>query len=95
MTSERATAYGRVMKALTDLGPSKMHDREQEQIRDAADTLFFADSASDENAWAALDAMGELAAHLADADRLLPETAEALLADLQACGPEALVGAVG
>ena len=94
MTSERANAYGRVVKALSDLGPSKLHDREEDLLREAADTLFFADGDSDrEMAWKALDDAGELAAQLADSDRLVPETAERLLADLAACGPDSVIGA--
>ena len=93
MTSERANAYGRVMKTLSDIGPSKLHDREQELIRDAADTLFFAEADRDEDAWGALDSMGSLMAQLAEADRLLPETAERLLDDLRGCAPEELLAA--
>ena len=37
MTSERTQAYGRVIKTLEDLGPSKLQPVEQERIRDAAD----------------------------------------------------------
>ena len=95
MTSERANAYGRVMKALSDLGPSKLHDDEQQLVRDAADTLLFADRDPDTTAVdAALADSQELAVRLVEADRLLPETAEALLEHLAACGPQdALAGA--
>ena len=34
MTSERTQAYGRVVKTLEDLGPSKLQPHEQELIRD-------------------------------------------------------------
>ena len=44
MTSERTQAYGRVVRTLEDVGPTKLHDGEQERIRDAADTLIFAAS---------------------------------------------------
>jgi hypothetical protein len=44
MTSERTQAYGRVVRTLTDVGPTKLHATEQEQIREAADTLIFAAS---------------------------------------------------
>jgi hypothetical protein len=37
MTSERTQAYGRVVKTLDDLGPTKLQPAEQERIRDAAE----------------------------------------------------------
>ena len=42
MTSERTQAYGRVVRTLQDVGPTKLHAAEQERVRDAADTLIFA-----------------------------------------------------
>ena len=42
MTSERTHAYGRVVKTLDDLGPTKLQPGELERVRDAADTLIFA-----------------------------------------------------
>jgi hypothetical protein len=88
MNSERSQAYGRVMQTLNDLGPAKLHADEQELIRDAADTLLFADDASAEQA---LDRVDELAGQLVDADRLHPETADRLLRDLEGCGPATAV----
>jgi hypothetical protein len=84
MNSERSQAYGRVMKMLTDLGPAKLHADEQELIRETADILLFSEDASAGEAFARVD---ELAARLVDSDRLLPETADQLLADLEGCGP--------
>jgi len=84
MNSERAQAYGRVMKTLNDLGPSKLHADEQELIRDAADTLLFTEDATAEQALGRVD---ELAGRLVDSDRLLAETADQLLRDLEDCGP--------
>jgi hypothetical protein len=84
MTSERSQAYGRVIKTLADLGPAKLHADEQELIRDTADALFFAEDASAEQA---LDRVDALAGHLVDSDRLLAETADQLLRDLEDCGP--------
>jgi hypothetical protein len=86
MTSERAQAYGRVMKTLSDLGPAKLHDNEQELIRDAADTLLFAE---DSTATKALEDVDELATRLVDSGRLLDETAHRLLRDLEDTGPAA------
>ena len=42
MTPDRSSAYGRVIKTLSDMGPSKLHDLERMRIRNAADTLLFA-----------------------------------------------------
>ena len=84
MNSERSQAYGRVMKTLDDLGPAKLHDDEQELIRDAADTLLFTDDGQAEQA---LNRVDELASRLVDAGRLLEETADKLLSDLEGCGP--------
>lgn len=84
MNSERSQAYGRVMKALADLGPAKLHADEQELIREAADTLLFTEDAS---AQAVLDRVSELATRLVASDRLLEETADRLVSDLEDCGP--------
>jgi hypothetical protein len=88
MTSERSHAYGRVIKTLTDIGPSKLHADEQDVIREAADTLFFAEDAS---AAEALDRVDELATRLVDSGRLLEDTAHQLLRDLEDSGPAAAV----
>ena len=89
MTSERAKAYGRVMRTLSDVGPSKLHDDEQQVIRDAADALLFAEhDAGDGPAREALITAHELALRLVESDRLTGETAERLLADLAGCGPD-------
>ncbi len=88
MNSDRAQAYGRVMKTLSDIGPSKLHADEQELIREVADTLFFAEDAAAEQALVRVDA---LAGKLVDSDRLLAETADQLLRDLEGCGPATAV----
>lgn len=88
MNSERSQAYGRVMKTLSDLGPAKLHDDEQQLIRDAADTLLFTD---DRGADPVLDSVDQLASRLVDSGRLLEETAEKLMSDLEDCGPEPAV----
>ena len=62
MTSERTQAYGRVIKTLEDLGPSKLQPVEQERIRDAADNLIFAADLAE--ARAALIDVEELVEHL-------------------------------
>lgn len=88
MTSERSQAYGRVMKIVRDVGPTKLHDAEQQRIREAADGLFFSeDLASDETARASLLDVRTLARHLVESERWEEESAEQLLADLEGCGP--------
>jgi hypothetical protein len=88
MTSERSQAYGRVVKALADLSASKFHEHEQELIRDTADTLFFCESlASDAHAREAVERLRAFAADLAASGRLLFDTAERLVTDVEACGP--------
>jgi hypothetical protein len=89
MNSERTQAYGRVLRTLEDVGPTKLHDAEQERIRDAADTLIFA-STLDE-ARAALEDVDALAEHLVATDRWSEERAAELAQDILACGPFAPV----
>ena len=88
MNSERSQAYGRVMKTLADLGPAKLHQDEQDLIRDAADTLLFSE---DESAERALAQAEDLAGTLVESGRLLEETAEQLLRDLEDSGPATAV----
>lgn len=85
MTSERAQAYGRIIKTLEDLGPSKLHANEQERIREAADTLLFCED-SDTAELTLLD-IRELTVNLVESGRWLDESAERLLADLDDAGP--------
>jgi hypothetical protein len=89
MNRDRTQAYGRVVRTLDDLGPTKLQPEELERIRDAADTLIFA--ASPEEAAPALDDIGQLTEHLVAVDRWTEERAEQLLRDLQDCGPVAPV----
>jgi hypothetical protein len=90
MTSERTQAYGRVLRTLEDVGPTKLHETEQQRIRDAADTLIFA-STLDE-ARAALEDVDALAEHLVATERWSEERAAELAHDILACGPLAPVG---
>jgi hypothetical protein len=90
MNSERTKAYGRVMRTLGDVGPTKLHDPEQERIREAADTLIFA--ATFEDARAALEDVDALCEHLVATGRWSEERAAELAEDLLACGPLAPVG---
>ena len=90
MNTERTQAYGRVVKTLEDLGPTKLQPAELDRVRDAADTLIFA-SGIDETraAMADVDALFE---HLVASDRWSEERAKQLVDDLLACGPVTAVG---
>ena len=90
MNNERTQAYGRVVKTLEDLGPTKLQAAEQERVREAADTLIFATSLDE--ARAALEDVDALAEHLVATGRWSEERAEQLVQDLLACGPVAPVG---
>ena len=88
MTTRRVTAYKHVLRVLDDLGPAKLHPAEQDTNREAADAvLFSADVLTDAEARSALDRAEDLVERLVDADRLLPETGDALLEAIEACGP--------
>jgi hypothetical protein len=77
-----------VTRRIDDLGATKLHADEQQLIREAADTLLFSQNlGSDDAAVEALGAVHRLGARLVDSGRMLPETAEALVADVEACGP--------
>jgi hypothetical protein len=89
MNSERTQAYGRVIKTLDELGPTKLLPAEQDRIREAVDTLIFA--AEIDEARAALDDVESLAAHLAATGRWSDERAQRLAGDVIACGPVAPV----
>lgn len=88
MNSERARAYGRVVKAVDDLSAAKLHPSEQETIRVAADALLFCvDLQSDPAAEEALASVYELTDLLVENDRLTPESAQRLVVDVESCGP--------
>jgi len=90
MNSERTQAYGRVVRTLQDVGPTKLHATEQERVRDAADTLIFA--ATYEDARETLADVESLAEQLVESGRWSEERAAELAQDLMACGPVATVG---
>jgi hypothetical protein len=85
MTSDRTQAYGRVIKTLEDVGPAKLQPAELDRIRDAADTLIFA--ADLDEARGALANIEALVEHLTISGRWTAESADALVQNLQACGP--------
>jgi hypothetical protein len=89
MNSERAQAYGRVVKTLDDMAAAKLQDSEEQRIRDAADTLLFCESPDAPGAREALDDIDALTRHLIDTQRWTEERARALADDVVACGPVA------
>jgi hypothetical protein len=80
------------MRTLEDLGPAKLTESERDRVRQAADTLFFAeDLGSDAEAREAVSDVTALARHLVDSERWLDESARKLLQDVLATGPLAPV----
>ena len=79
------------MKTLDDMGPSKLLADEQQSVRDAADALFFCESAGDQTALEALDRVRAVTERLIEAGRWTEERAAELVRDLEACGPTSLV----
>ena len=91
MNEARTQSYSRVVKALYDLGPSKLQPDEQALIRDAADGLIFcAGPGLDQDTRAAMDRVEAQLAELVRSGRWTEPTAHALLADLAGCGPRPL-----
>jgi hypothetical protein len=92
MNSDRAQAYGRLMKAVRAEGPEALEPAEQETIREAADALLFCEDLSwDDEARDGVTRVGDLAGDLVGSGRWAPDRAEQLLRDIEACGPMATV----
>ena len=88
MNSQRAQAYGRVVRAVDDLAVAKLHRDEQDTIRLAADALLFCeDLHRDPAAEEALASVYELTDRLVESERMTRESAERLVVDVEACGP--------
>jgi hypothetical protein len=88
MNTERTQAYGRVTKMLEDLGPTKLQAPEQDDVREAADTLIFTNSVEDDpEAREAIERIEALAEHLVETERWSEERARELVDDVLACGP--------
>ncbi len=92
MTNERASAYGRVVATIDEVGATKLQPGEVERIRAAADTLLFCEDIDEPAAQHALEDVEELAMHLIDTGRWLDTRARQLADDIVACGPLAPVG---
>jgi hypothetical protein len=88
MNAERAQAYGRVMKTLGDVGPSKLQPRERDLVREAADAMLFSDDIhEDPHAQLAMRAMQEMVETLVESERWMFHTADRLMRDVEDCGP--------
>jgi len=80
------------METLRSVGDSKLHHEEQEQIREAADSLLFCeDIDAGSEAKLALDGVRELSRRLAGTGRWSPDAADRLLEDVAGCGPVLLL----
>jgi len=80
------------MRTLEDLGPAKLTESERDRVRQAADTLFFAeDLGTDAEARDAVSDITALARHLVESERWLDESARKLLQDVLGTGPLAPV----
>ena len=89
MTQERTHAYRRVVRTIAELGPAKLHQQEQEQIREAVDTLIFCrDLDGDDAARNALQDVERLCRTLVGNGRWQQETAMSLARDVALCGPD-------
>jgi hypothetical protein len=77
------------MKTIEYMAPAKLLDDETATIREAADTLLFSDDA--ELARETLAQVTRLASGLVESGRWIDETADALVRDLEDCGPAATV----
>jgi hypothetical protein len=92
MNSERAQAYGRLMRTVREDGPLALEPGEAALVREAADALLFCESlATDDEARDGLTRVGELAGDLVGSGRWGPDRAEQLLRDIECCGPMAPV----
>jgi hypothetical protein len=88
MTSERAEAYGRLMRRLRGLGATGLLPQEEEQIREAADALLFCNGDwTDEHARRSLAAAVRLVEGLVHVGRWAEGDAKRLVRDLESCGP--------
>jgi hypothetical protein len=89
MSPERTQAYRRVLQTLSELGPAKLQSAEQERIRYAADSLIFcADLLEDDATRDSLEDTELLFEVLVESGRWERVTADRLIEDLRACGPE-------
>lgn len=87
MTSDRANAYGRVVKTIEELGSTKLLPEEVARVRAAIDTLLFTEELSAPGALEALEDARALRRHLVDTGRWTEERADRLGRDIEETGP--------
>jgi hypothetical protein len=88
MTSERAEAYGRLMRRLRTPKGLGLMPHEEQQIREAADALLFCNGDwSDRQTLAALADAVRMIESLVRVGRWRDGAAKVLIRDLEACGP--------
>jgi hypothetical protein len=75
------------METLRDVGPTKLQPAEIQAVRNAADTLLFAQTHEAPGAGDAVDEILSLTDHLEASGRWLQERAGRLAEDVLACGP--------
>lgn len=89
MTKNRARAYGRVTALIDELGPAKLHAREQQTIRDAADAVLFTnDITSDREVVELLDALDRMMDGMVESGRMQQGTADDIVEAVERCGPQ-------
>jgi hypothetical protein len=89
MSPERTQAYRHVLHTLAELGPTKLQPAEQDRIRYAADSLIFCNDLLDDDATRdSLEDTELLCEVLVESGRWERVTADRLIAELRACGPE-------
>lgn len=92
MTSERAQAYGRLMRRLRSADAAGLLPHEEDRIREAADALLFCSNDwSDEQTLEELGEAVRLVEGLAEEGRWQDAHAQLVLRELRACGPLAAV----
>lgn len=87
MTSDRAQAYGRVMRLLSEQDADALTPAESDFVRMAADTLLFAEE-MDSDTRTAHDQVVTLGKHLVESDRWEKSDVKELVSALGACGPQ-------
>jgi hypothetical protein len=90
MDAERAQAYGRVVRTLEEVGPTKLLVSERKLIREAADALLFGGGEAGDGLQVVVLEVAQLISHLEESGRWTRESAAALDADIRACGADAL-----
>ena len=84
--SSRSTSYMQVIRMLDAIGPAKLHDEEQAEVRSVADTLVLAPE-FDHEVGDALNRIGALRDRLVESGRFSPELGNELVLRVRACAP--------